>query len=72
MIDRWRIEDNGGWQHCAEPSKDGPWCRYVQMLVAALETISEGRGPFSTDQLTFATNVIEDMRRIAREALARP
>jgi hypothetical protein len=42
----------------------------VSRLRAALEIIQEGRGPFSMDQLTFATNVIEAMKETARAALA--
>lgn len=41
----------------------------VERLRAALEEISEGRGPFSSDQLTFATDTIEAMKELARAAL---
>lgn len=40
-------------------------------LRTALQTIAEGRGPFSTDQLTFATSVIETMKQTANEALGK-
>ena len=39
-------------------------------MLAALKEISEGRGPFSCDQLTFATNTIEAMKEKALEAIA--
>lgn len=42
-----------------------------ERLRAALTEISEGRGPFSRDQLTFATNTIESMKQIALDALAK-
>jgi hypothetical protein len=41
-----------------------------ERMRTALQTISEGRGPFSIDQLTFASNVIDTMKQTAREALA--
>src|SRR5687767_3708649 len=40
-------------------------------LVAALERIELGEGRFSRDPLTHASNCVEDMIAIAREALAR-
>ena len=36
-----------------------------ERLRAALETISKGRGEFSLDPLTHATNTIDDMKAIA-------
>lgn len=39
-------------------------------LRKALEVISQGRGPFSQDQLTFATNTIESMKSVANAALS--
>jgi hypothetical protein len=39
-------------------------------LREALEKITEGRGRFSRDRLTFAENTIEDMKAIAHDALA--
>ena len=48
------------------PATDAP----VAYLKAALRLIAEGRGAFSRDQLTFATNVIEEAKRIATDALA--
>jgi hypothetical protein len=41
----------------------------IERLLAALTEISEGRGPFSQDQLTFATNTIESMKQLALDAL---
>lgn len=41
----------------------------IARLRTALEEIEEGRGPFSTDQETFAINVIENLTGIARAAL---
>jgi hypothetical protein len=38
---------------------------------AVLREIAEGRGRFSLDPLTHATNTIEDMKAIALRALAR-
>jgi len=34
-----------------------------------LEEIKEGKGAYSTDQLTHANNTIKDMRRLAEKAL---
>lgn len=36
----------------------------------ALKKIAEGRGRFSTDQLTFASNTIDDMKELALAAIA--
>ena len=36
---------------------------------AALTQIAKGEGPFSRDQHAFACNVIENLKRIATEAL---
>lgn len=41
----------------------------VRRLRAALEEISEGRGPFSRDQLTFCSNTVEAMKALALAAL---
>lgn len=41
----------------------------ITRLKGALRKIAEGRGRFSRDPLTFATNVIEDMKGIATSAL---
>ena len=38
-------------------------------LRAALAEIEEGKGPYSRDQLTHASNVIESMKAIAHAAL---
>lgn len=38
---------------------------------AALTEILEGKGRYSRDQLEHASNTIEDMKEIAREALAK-
>ena len=40
-------------------------------LLAALEEIAEGAGPFSMDPLTHAGNTIEAMKEIARAAIAK-
>lgn len=40
-------------------------------LLAALRKIAEGRGRFSTDQLTFASNTIDDMKELALAAIAK-
>lgn len=42
----------------------------IERMRCALGQIAEGRGAFSRDQLTFATNCIESMKEIARNALA--
>lgn len=39
-------------------------------MLTALKKIAEGRGRFSTDQLTFAANTIDDMKELANEAIA--
>jgi hypothetical protein len=39
-------------------------------LVEALERIAAGEGRYSRDPLTHATNTVEDMQTIARDALA--
>lgn len=41
----------------------------TEMYRKALEQIQEGRGPFSNDQLEFASNTIEAMKELAMEAL---
>lgn len=38
-------------------------------MLAALKEIAKGEGAFSRDQLTFASNVIENTKRIAEEAI---
>jgi len=43
----------------------------VKMLDAALREITEGKGAFSQDQLTHASNTIRDMKQIAQDALNR-
>jgi hypothetical protein len=40
-------------------------------LVKALEEIAKGQGAFSRDPLTHASNTIDDMKTLAREALAK-
>jgi len=47
------------------------WRALAVIAENALRKISEGRGPFSRDQLTFATNVIEESKSLANEALAK-
>lgn len=42
---------------------------WMERAHTALTEIAEGRGPFSNDQLTFATNTIECMKEKARAAL---
>ena len=42
-----------------------------KILVEALEEITKGEGPFSHDRLTHASNTIENMKRIASEAIAK-
>jgi hypothetical protein len=39
-------------------------------LAKALEEIAEGKGRFSTDRYEHACNTIEDMKQLARDALA--
>lgn len=39
-------------------------------LLKALKEIAKGEGAFSTDQLTFANNAIENMKEIACDAIA--
>ena len=53
-----------GCQNCI----DGSVC--IE-LYQALKEISEGKGRYSTDPLTYASNVIEDMITIAKQALAK-
>lgn len=43
--------------------------RIIRTMKAALEKIQLGEGPFSNDQLTFASNTIEAMKNIARASL---
>lgn len=40
-------------------------------LLEALQEITEGKGAYSLDQLTHAMNVIEDMKQIAKDAIAK-
>lgn len=44
--------------------------RQIEMLRRALEEITWGKGPYSVDELTFAGNVVERGKDIARRALA--
>ena len=41
----------------------------VEYLKAALASIEEGRGRFSRDRLEHCTNTVEDLRKIAHDAL---
>ena len=41
----------------------------IQELEGALREIQKGMGPYSQDPLEHASNTIEDMKRIATEAL---
>lgn len=41
-----------------------------EALVKALEEIAEGKGRFSRDQFEHARNTIDDMKELARDALA--
>jgi hypothetical protein len=45
-------------------------CNNHDFLVETLKEISEGKGRYSTDQLTHANNTIEDMKKLALEAIA--
>ena len=40
-----------------------------EYLEAALRKIARGEGRYSRDTLTFATNTIEDMVKVAQDAL---
>ena len=42
----------------------------IERLREALSEISKGQGAFSRDPLTFAKNCIEDMTKIAHDALS--
>jgi len=44
-------------------------CVECRRLRRALMEIAEGRGRFSTDQLTHASNTVEDMKELAENAL---
>lgn len=55
-----------GWG-CGEGSTiDGA----VTPLVEALKQITKGEGRFSEDHLTHCENTVEDMKKLAREAVA--
>jgi hypothetical protein len=63
---------------CGKPeSEHGSVCpnekddRRIAAMREALEKIAKGEGRFSRDQLTHASNTIEDMKAIAEEALGR-
>jgi hypothetical protein len=45
-------------------------CNAHADLVKALEEIAKGQGAFSRDPLAHASNTIDDMKALAREALA--
>lgn len=49
--------------------QEGEYMARIEQLEAALSTIEEGRGRFNRDPLEHATNIIEDMQRIAHDAL---
>lgn len=42
----------------------------IKYLVAALEEVAKGMGPYSRDPLAHASNTIEDMKDIATKAVA--
>lgn len=46
-------------------------CVSEATLLAALEEIAKGEGRFNVDPLAHAENTIEDMKAIAREAIAK-
>jgi hypothetical protein len=48
------------------------WHERAERYAAALREIQEGKGKFSRDPLTHASNTIDDMKALARAALAEP
>lgn len=44
----------------------------LRALMEALEEISHGRGTFNRDPLEHCSNAVEEMKALAKEALARP
>lgn len=46
-------------------------CNSHDELVEALEEIAEGKGRYSTDPFQHAINTIDDMKELARKALAK-
>ena len=62
--------DSEGPRHVHECEDCKPnWEIKAEKLADALRIISNGAGPFSSDPLTHASNTIEEMKRLAREAL---
>lgn len=63
-------QDKGWHNHCAvcETFKLREHC---DNLLAALEDIAEGKGPYSRNQLTHAWNCIEEMKATAQAAIAK-
>jgi len=59
----------GAYVHRAAPST--PTAQVNAEMLAALREIAEGRGRYSLDQFEHARNTIEDMKEIARVAIAR-
>lgn len=49
---------------CVEANTD-----FINLLVTALEEISEGKGRYNENQLIHASNTIEDMKELALKAL---
>lgn len=55
---------------CTANTNAGIECVECRRLRRALMDIAQGRGRFSMDQLTHASNTIEDMKQLAVDALA--
>lgn len=61
LVERLRFDGSG---HSREAADE------IDRLRAALAEISEGRGTYSRDRLEHASNCIEEMKGIAKQALA--
>ena len=62
-------EDTGENIAVVYNKKNAPLIASAPALLEALKEIAKKEGPFSTDQLTHAGNVIENMARIAEKAI---
>ena len=72
---KWKMDTHEPFAHCYECNAD-MWKdeieRYLNAdLLKALEEIAEGKGVYSLDKFTHATNVIENLTTIAKQAISK-
>ena len=67
--DKCRCVSSIKWPTSGGPSQLAKVTSQRDELLEALKEIEKGEGPFSRDNYTFARNVIEAMRELARAAI---